>query len=119
LQAPSTAPSTAPLTASRFFPGCRACAIRSAAIGNAKAPTIGEATRITVLGAAYLTLVCLLPDSVLGANGLQSVFAVGGTSLLILVNVTIDTISQVQSHLLAHQYGDLLKKAKLKGGRAR
>lgn len=76
-------------------------------------------TRITVLGAAYLTLVCLLPDYVLGATGLQSVFAVGGTSLLILVNVTIDTISQVQSHLLAHQYGDLLKKAKLKGGRAR
>jgi preprotein translocase subunit SecY len=76
-------------------------------------------TRITVLGAAYLTLVCLLPDYVLGATGLQSVFAVGGTSLLILVNVTIDTISQVQSHLLAHQYGDLLKKAKLKGGRTR
>jgi preprotein translocase subunit SecY len=76
-------------------------------------------TRITVLGAAYLTLVCLLPDYVLGATGLQSVFAVGGTSLLILVNVTIDTISQIQSHLLAHQYGDLLKKAKLKGGRAR
>lgn len=76
-------------------------------------------TRITVLGAAYLTLVCLLPDYVLGATGLQSVFAIGGTSLLILVNVTIDTISQVQSHLLAHQYGDLLKKAKLKGGRAR
>ena len=60
-----------------------------------------------------------LPDYVLGATGLQSVFAVGGTSLLILVNVTIDTISQIQSHLLAHQYGDLLKKAKLKGGRAR
>ena len=76
-------------------------------------------TRITVLGAAYLTLVCLLPDYVLGASGLRSVFAVGGTSLLILVNVTIDTISQIQSHLLAHQYGDLLKKAKLKGGRAR
>ncbi|MVZ98711.1 preprotein translocase subunit SecY [Sphingorhabdus sp. IMCC26285] len=76
-------------------------------------------TRITVLGAAYLTLVCLLPDYVLGATGLRSVFAVGGTSLLILVNVTIDTISQIQSHLLAHQYGDLLKKAKLKGGRAR
>jgi preprotein translocase subunit SecY len=76
-------------------------------------------TRITVLGAAYLTLVCLLPDYVLGATGLRSVFAIGGTSLLILVNVTIDTISQIQSHLLAHQYGDLLKKAKLKGGRAR
>ena len=76
-------------------------------------------TRITVLGAAYLTLVCLLPDYVMGQTGQQQFFAIGGTSLLILVNVTIDTISQIQSHLLAHQYGDLLKKAKLKGGRAR
>ena len=76
-------------------------------------------TRITVLGAAYLTLVCLLPDYVMGQTGQQQFFAIGGTSLLILVNVTIDTISQIQSHLLAHQYGDLLKKAKLKGGRTR
>ena len=76
-------------------------------------------TRITVLGAAYLTLVCLLPDYVMAQTGQQQFFAIGGTSLLILVNVTIDTISQIQSHLLAHQYGDLLKKAKLKGGRNR
>jgi preprotein translocase subunit SecY len=76
-------------------------------------------TRITVLGAAYLTLVCLLPDYVMAQTGQQQFFAIGGTSLLILVNVTIDTISQIQSHLLAHQYGDLLKKAKLKGGRTR
>ncbi len=76
-------------------------------------------TRITVLGAAYLTLVCLLPDYVMAQSGQQQFFAIGGTSLLILVNVTIDTISQIQSHLLAHQYGDLLKKAKLKGGRTR
>jgi preprotein translocase subunit SecY len=76
-------------------------------------------TRITVLGAAYLTLVCLLPDYVMAQTGQQQFFAIGGTSLLILVNVTIDTISQIQSHLLAHQYGDLLKKAKLKGGRGR
>jgi preprotein translocase subunit SecY len=76
-------------------------------------------TRITVLGAAYLTLVCLLPDYVMAQSGQQQFFAIGGTSLLILVNVTIDTISQIQSHLLAHQYGDLLKKAKLKGGRLR
>jgi preprotein translocase subunit SecY len=76
-------------------------------------------TRITVLGAAYLTLVCLLPDYMMAQTGQQQFFAIGGTSLLILVNVTIDTISQIQSHLLAHQYGDLLKKAKLKGGRAR
>lgn len=76
-------------------------------------------TRITVLGAAYLVFVCLLPDYVMGQTGQQQFFAIGGTSLLILVNVTIDTISQIQSHLLAHQYGDLLKKAKLKGGRKR
>jgi preprotein translocase subunit SecY len=76
-------------------------------------------TRITVLGAAYITFVCLLPDYVMAQTGQQQFFAIGGTSLLILVNVTIDTISQIQSHLLAHQYGDLLKKAKLKGGRAR
>lgn len=76
-------------------------------------------TRITVLGAIYLTIVCLLPDYVMAQTGQQQFFAIGGTSLLILVNVTIDTISQIQSHLLAHQYGDLLKKAKLKGGRGR
>ncbi len=76
-------------------------------------------TRITVLGSAYLTIVCLLPDYVMSASGQRQFFAIGGTSLLILVNVTIDTISQIQSHLLAHQYGDLLKKAKLKGGRLR
>ncbi len=74
-------------------------------------------TRITVLGSAYLALVCLLPDYVMASTGQQQFFAIGGTSLLILVNVTIDTISQIQSHLLAHQYGDLLKKAKLKGSR--
>ncbi len=74
-------------------------------------------TRITVLGSAYLALVCLLPDYVMAQTGQQQFFAIGGTSLLILVNVTVDTISQIQSHLLAHQYGDLLKKAKLKGGR--
>ena len=76
-------------------------------------------TRITVIGAAYLTLVCLLPDYVMGLTGQQQFFVIGGTSLLILVNVTVDTIAQIQGHLMAHQYGDLLKKAKLKGNRAR
>jgi preprotein translocase subunit SecY len=76
-------------------------------------------TRITVLGSVYLAFVCLLPDYVMGATGKQQFFVIGGTSLLILVNVTVDTIAQIQSHLLAHQYGDLLKKAKLKGGRNR
>jgi preprotein translocase subunit SecY len=76
-------------------------------------------TRITVVGAAYLVLVCVLPDFMMGQTGQQQFFVIGGTSLLILVNVTIDTISQIQGHLMAHQYGDLLKKAKLKGNRAR
>jgi preprotein translocase subunit SecY len=71
-------------------------------------------TRITVVGAAYLTLVCLVPEFLFTSLGM---IAIGGTSLLIVVNVTMDTVTQIQSHLLAHQYGDLLKKAKLKGGR--
>ncbi len=71
-------------------------------------------TRITVLGAAYLTVVCVVPEWVIASTGQRLLFA-GGTSLLIVVNVTVDTITQIQSHLLAHQYGDLIKKAKLKG----
>jgi preprotein translocase subunit SecY len=74
-------------------------------------------TRITVIGAAYLTLICLLPEFVIARMGIG--FYLGGTSLLIVVNVTMDTVTQIQSHLIAHQYGDLIKKAKLKGGRAR
>ncbi len=71
-------------------------------------------TRITVVGAAYLTIVCLFPEWVIAQTGVTAKFF-GGTSLLIVVNVTVDTITQIQSHLLAHQYGDLIKKAKLKG----
>ena len=71
-------------------------------------------TRITVIGAGYLTLVCVLPEWVIAQTGVHFLVA-GGTSLLIVVNVTVDTITQIQSHLLAHQYGDLIKKAKLKG----
>ena len=74
-------------------------------------------TRITVIGAAYLAAICLIPEYFIAGSGLP--FQLGGTSLLIIVNVTIDTISQIQSHMLAHQYGDLIKKAKLKGGVAR
>ena len=70
--------------------------------------------RITVIGAAYLTIVCVVPEYVIAQTGMRLFFA-GGTSLLIVVNVTVDTITQIQSHLLAHQYGDLIKKAKLKG----
>ncbi len=70
-------------------------------------------TRITVVGAIYLTFVCVVPEYMIAQTGIP--LFLGGTSLLIVVNVTVDTISQVQSHLLAHQYGDLIKKAKLKG----
>jgi preprotein translocase subunit SecY len=74
-------------------------------------------TRITVIGAAYLTFICLVPEMLVARLGIP--FYLGGTSLLIVVNVTIDTVTQIQSHLLAHQYGDLIKKAKLKGGMRR
>lgn len=74
-------------------------------------------TRITVIGAAYLAVICLLPE--FAASRLGIGFTLGGTTLLIVVNVTMDTVTQIQSHLLAHQYGDLIKKAKLKGGRMR
>jgi preprotein translocase subunit SecY len=69
--------------------------------------------RITVVGAAYLALICVIPDLAAGSAGLTNL-RLGGTSLLIVVNVTMDTVSQIQSHLIAHQYGDLIKKAKLK-----
>jgi preprotein translocase subunit SecY len=71
-------------------------------------------TRITVIGAIYITIVCVVPEYLLAQTGMNMMF-LGGTSLLIVVNVTVDTITQIQSHLLAHQYGDLIKKAKLKG----
>ena len=70
-------------------------------------------TRLTVIGAAYLTLVCLLPEFLVYQAGIQ--FYLGGTSLLIVVTVTMDTVSQIQSHLLAHQYEGLIKKTKLRG----
>jgi preprotein translocase subunit SecY len=72
-------------------------------------------TRITTVGAAYLTLICLLPEFLIAEMAVPFYF--GGTSLLIVVNVTMDTVSQIQSHLLAHQYEGLIKKAKLRGAR--
>jgi len=74
-------------------------------------------TRITVLGAAYLVIICLIPEILFSQAGVP--FYLGGTSLLIVVNVTMDTVAQIQSHLIAHQYGDLIKRAKLKTGRKR
>lgn len=72
-------------------------------------------TRITVVGAVYLVLVALLPEFLISYTGVPFYF--GGTSLLIVVSVTLDTVSQVQGHLLAHQYEGLVKKAKLGGKR--
>jgi preprotein translocase subunit SecY len=72
-------------------------------------------TRLTVVGAGYLALVCLLPEILISQFAVPFYF--GGTSLLIVVTVTMDTVAQVQSHLLAHQYEGLIKKSKLRGRR--
>ncbi len=72
-------------------------------------------TRITVIGAIYLAAISLLPEFLIANLALPFYF--GGTSLLIVVSVTMDTVSQVQSHLLAHQYEGLVKKSKLRGRR--
>jgi len=72
-------------------------------------------TRLTVLGAAYLAFVCVLPEMLLSWKALPFYF--GGTSLLIVVSVTMDTVAQIHSHLLAHQYEGLIKKSKLRGRR--
>jgi preprotein translocase subunit SecY len=80
-------------------------------------------TRLTAVGAIYLAIVCLLPELLIANYGVPFYF--GGTSLLIIVSVTMDTVAQVQSHLFAHQYEGLIKKARLggrgtqPGGRAR
>jgi preprotein translocase subunit SecY len=70
-------------------------------------------TRLTTVGALYLVVICLLPEFLIARYGVPFYF--GGTSLLIIVTVTMDTVAQVQSHLLAHQYEGLIKKAKLRG----
>ena len=72
-------------------------------------------TRLTVIGAGYLALVCLLPEILISRYAVPFYF--GGTSLLIVVTVTMDTVGQIHSHLLAHQYEGLIKKSKLKGRR--
>ena len=75
-------------------------------------------TRITVLGSIYLAAICVLPEILI--SNFKLPFYFGGTSLLIVVSVTMDTVAQIQSHLLAHQYEGLIKKARLKGsGRKR
>jgi len=72
-------------------------------------------TRITAIGACYLVLVCLLPEFLISKYSMPFYF--GGMSLLIVVSVTMDTVSQIHSHLVAHQYEGLMKKAKLRGRR--
>jgi preprotein translocase subunit SecY len=72
-------------------------------------------TRITVIGAVYLVAICLMPEYLIAATGVP--FYLGGTSLLIVVSVTLDTVAQIQGHLIAHQYEGLIKKSKLRGGK--
>ena len=69
-------------------------------------------TRVTVVGATYLTLTCLVPEFLIARAGIP--FYLGGTSLIIVVNVTMDTVTQARSHLIAHQYGNLIRNAKLR-----
>ena len=72
-------------------------------------------TRITVIGAIYLAVVCLIPEFLFNYYSIP--FYLGGTSILIVVSVTMDTVAQIQSHLIAQQYEGLIKKAKLRGAR--
>lgn len=73
-------------------------------------------TRLTFFGALYVTAVCLLPEFLIVEWNVPFYF--GGTSLLIIVAVTMDTVNQIQSHLVTHQYEGLMRKAQLKGGKA-
>ena len=70
-------------------------------------------TRLTVIGSIYIAAVCVLPE--LLRNQFNGRFYIGGTSLLIVVSVTMDTVSQIQSHLIGHQYEGMIKKARLGG----
>lgn len=74
-------------------------------------------TRITTVGAIYLVIVCMIPEVFLSNIGISAFL--GGTSLLILVSVPMDTIGQIQGHLFAHQYEGLLKKSQLRSGKKR
>jgi len=73
-------------------------------------------TRLTVIGAAYITLVCLLPEILISYYAVP--FYLGGTSIMIVISVTLDTVAQIQSHLVAHQYEGLIKRSKLRGAGA-
>ncbi|MGH7044417.1 MAG: preprotein translocase subunit SecY, partial [Acetobacteraceae bacterium] len=71
---------------------------------------------LTVIGAVYITAVCLLPEALM-ANSAVSTYYFGGTSILIVVSVMMDTVTQIQSHLIAHQYEGLIRKSRAKGRR--
>ena len=73
-------------------------------------------TRLTVIGAGYITAVCLLPEILISAYSVP--FYLGGTSVMIVISVTLDTVAQIQSHLVAHQYEGLIKRSKLRGSGA-
>ena len=73
-------------------------------------------TRLTVIGAAYITVVCLMPEILISYYSIP--FYLGGTSVMIVISVTLDTVAQIQSHLVAHQYEGLIKRSKLRGGAA-
>ena len=91
-----------------FIPGIRP--------GSATAAFLDRIlTRLTTVGGIYLVAVCLLPELLISDYGLPFYF--GGTSILIVVSVTMDTVTQIQSHLLAHQYEGLIRKSKVKGRR--
>jgi preprotein translocase subunit SecY len=91
-----------------FIPGIRP--------GSATAEYFDKVlTRLTTVGGLYLVAVCLLPEILINNYGLPFYF--GGTSILIVVSVTMDTVTQIQSHLLAHQYEGLIKKARVRGKR--
>ena len=91
-----------------FVPGYRP--------GDQTAKYIEKITlRLTMIGAIYVTVVCLIPDMLIAWRNVPFYF--GGTSLLIVVSVTMDTVAQVQGYLLAHQYEGLIKRSKLRGRR--
>ena len=75
----------------------------------------GLGLTIALLVAIYLVFVCILPEILVARTGVS--LALGGTSLLIIVSVTLDTVSQIQGHLIAQQYEGLIKKSKLRGGK--
>jgi preprotein translocase subunit SecY len=91
-----------------FIPGIRP--------GSATAEYFDKVlTRLTTVGGIYLVVICLLPEILISDYGLPFYF--GGTSILIVVSVTMDTVTQIQSHLLAHQYEGLIRKTRVKGRR--